>query len=76
MTGLYGPLSPEAWIEGVFSSKSAMRGQVIRRARRDVDRYAGLERLLSEVGRRGYRAIENGGQVIIFCNNEPVRVLV
>lgn len=57
----------------VFASKAVQRGEVIRRKARDVERYAGMERFRKELQRRGFRAIENGGQIIIFCNQEPLR---
>ncbi len=67
------PLSPDIWLREVFTSKAVQRGEVIRRKIRDVERYAGLEVFRNELQRRGFRAIENGGQIIIFCNQEPIR---
>jgi hypothetical protein len=75
----YGPIapntSPEAFLQDVFKSNLVRDGKVIRRAARDVDRYIGRDAFISEVYRRGFRAIENAGQIIIFCNQEPVRIL-
>ena len=67
------PLSPDIWLREVFTSKAVQRGEVIRRKIRDIERYAGLEVFRKELQRRGFRAIENGGQIIIFCNTEPIR---
>lgn len=67
------PLSPDIWMREVFTSKAVQRGEVIRRKTRDIERFAGIERFRNELQRRGFRAVENGGQVIIFCNQEPVR---
>ena len=64
MTRLAPPLSPEAWMRDLFSSRAARDGAVIRRKLRDIDRI---------VGRRGYTAVETAGQLVIFCNREPVR---
>lgn len=69
------PLSPEQWIQDLFSSRAAMEGRVIRRQKRDIVRFAGLERFLAEVDRRGYLAVENVGQIIVFCNMAPVKRL-
>lgn len=69
------PLSPEAWMLDLFSSKAARSGAVIRRKVRDVERYVGLEKLARELDRRGYHAVINAGQLVIFCNREPVRML-
>ena len=41
----------------------------------DVERLIGRDRFLYEVRRRGFRAIENAGQFVIFCNRQPVHVL-
>ena len=69
------PLSPETCLLDMFSSRAARSGGVVRRKARDVDRYVGRETFLRELDRRGFRALENAGQIIIFCNTEPVRVL-
>ncbi|HBR38278.1 MAG TPA: N-(5'-phosphoribosyl)anthranilate isomerase, partial [Sulfitobacter pontiacus] len=29
-----------------------------------------------ELLRRGYHAVENAGQLVIFCNQEPIRIIV
>jgi hypothetical protein len=65
-------LSPETYLLTLFSSKPARSGGVVRRAVRDMDRIVGREAFRAELRRRGYRAVENGGQYVIFCNREPV----
>lgn len=69
------PLSPEVWLNDLFTSKSVQQGGVIRRKARDIERFAGMERFLSEIDRRGFQVAENSGQIIIFCNRAPVRFL-
>lgn len=59
----------------MFSSRAACSGGVIRRQRKDIETYVGFDRFIAEVNRRGFLAVENSGQVIIFCNQEPVRRL-
>ncbi|MGR3467457.1 MAG: aspartate aminotransferase [Shimia sp.] len=68
-------ISPEAWLEHLFSSKSACAGQVVRRQLCDVIQYVGLDRFIAEIDRRGFTAILNGEQVVIFCNAAPLRRL-
>ncbi len=68
-------LSADHWITHVFSAKAARQGGVVRRKVRDIERYVGMEVFLEELDRRGYNAVENAGQLIIFCNQEPVRVV-
>jgi len=67
-------LDPDQWIIHVFSSQAAAKGGVVRRSVRDVERILGWDRFRSELRRRGFRAVLNGGQVVIFCNAEPVQV--
>jgi len=51
------------------------QGEVIRRKTRDVERFAGMERFMREIHRRGYQVAENSGQLVIFCNRARVRWL-
>ncbi|UWQ55819.1 hypothetical protein K3721_09625 [Leisingera caerulea] len=62
-------------MQQIFDVKSARQGGVVRRKLRDAERNVGLPRLQTEVKRRGYHAVLNGDQVVIFCNNDPVRLL-
>ena len=67
------PLSPEHWLHCIFASKQVQKGGVIRRSARDVERFCGMQAFQAEITRRGYQVIENGGQFIIICNQEPIR---
>ncbi|RKT30551.1 hypothetical protein BXY70_2541 [Roseovarius halotolerans] len=69
------PLSPDIWLRDLFASKAVQQGEVIRRKARDVERFAGMERFMREIHRRGYQVVENSGQIVIFCNRAPVRWL-
>ena len=69
------PLTPKVWLHDLFTSRAVQEGAVIRRKARDVERFAGMDRFLAEIERRGYRAVENSGQIVIFCNRAPVRWL-
>lgn len=42
---------------------------------RDIGRIVGPERVLAELERCGFRAVEDAGQTIIFCNREPVQIM-
>ncbi len=68
-------LTPEIWLTHLFSSRAARDGAVIRRKLRDIDRFFGLDEFETELRRRGYHAVINAGQMIIFCNREPVEVI-
>lgn len=69
------PKTPEEWFRHLFGAQSARDGGVVRRKTRDMERMVGRARFLVELERRGYTAIENGGQIVILCNAEPVRIL-
>jgi hypothetical protein len=70
------PLSPEGWIRHLFASQAALEGGVVRRKVRDVEHYYGREAFLAEMRRRGFPVVENAGQFVVFCNNEPIRRVV
>lgn len=69
------PLTPDIWIRDVFSARAVTDGTVVRRNIRDIERYAGMDRFLAEVRERGFQALENRGQVVVFCNRAPLRRL-
>ncbi len=67
------PLTPHEWTSDLFASRAAASGGVVRRQKRDIERYVGLEEFRQELRRRGFQAVENAGQVVIFCNQEAIR---
>lgn len=69
------PLCPDVWLRDLFACKAVQQGQVIRRKKRDIERFAGRDLFLAEVRRRGFQVVENAGQFIVFCNREPIRRL-
>jgi hypothetical protein len=68
-------IPPELWLRQLFSAQQARDGGVVRRQVRDVDRIVGRAAFERELRRRGFRAVENAGQYVIFCNRAPVRVI-
>ena len=69
------PVSPEQFLTELFSSRATATGAVIRRNARDIDRFYGRAAFLEEMKRRGFSVVENAGQIVIFCNREPIRRL-
>lgn len=69
------PVSPQQFLAELFSSRAAASGAVIRRNARDIDRFIGRDAFLAEMRRRGFTVVENAGQMVIFCNREPIRRL-
>jgi hypothetical protein len=73
MTQLPEYMTPEIWLHQVFSSGEALRGGVVKRQIRDVERLVGRDVFSYEVRRRGFQAVENGRHFVIFCNGRPIR---
>lgn len=76
MVKLSAPPSPDNWIRDVFACAAVQDGLVVRREILDIERNAGIEAFLSEVQARGFQAVENRGQIVVFCSRAPIRVLV
>jgi len=70
------PLSADRWIFDLFSAKAARSGGVVRASLRDIQRYVGRIEFESELRRRGFHAVENAGQIVIFCNQGPIRQIL
>ncbi|WP_171176761.1 N-(5'-phosphoribosyl)anthranilate isomerase [Ruegeria sp. HKCCD8929] len=68
-------LTPELWLSQVFASNEAMRGGIVKRQVRDVERLVGRAVFAREVKRRGFQAVENGRHFVIFCNDNPIRMV-
>lgn len=69
-------MTPEIWFRHLFGAKAALDGGVVRRKVRDMERMVGRQRFEAELHRRGFSAVENAGQVVVFCNAEPVCLTV
>ena len=75
MTTLPAHLTSEKWLRQIFSAQAARDGGVVRRQVRDVERLIGRDVFEGEVKRRGFSAVENAGQYVIFCNHEGLRLI-
>jgi hypothetical protein len=75
MTLLPALISPELWLRQVFSARAARDGGIVRRQVRDVERIVGRAAFEAELRRRGFRAVENAGQYVTFCNRAPIRMV-
>lgn len=69
------PENADGLLEDMFGSISLREGGMIRRNARDIDRLVGRDFFVDELRRRGYRAVENAGQIVVFCNTDKLRVL-
>lgn len=67
---------PATWLLSLFAAKAAAQGGVIHRSVGDVERIAGREAFVTEVRRRGFTLVENADQFVVFCNRDPVRLIV
>lgn len=70
------PQNSAEWFRHLFSATAARDGGVVRRKVRDMERMVGRAAFEAEIRRRGFSAVENAGQVIVFCNAEPVVLTV
>lgn len=68
-------MTPDLWLGQLFASKAAQRGGIVRRAARDVARIVGCARFEDEIRRRGFRAVRNGPDYVVFCNREPLHLI-
>ena len=75
MNALSPYISSDRWMRQIFSSQAASDGGVVRRQVRDVERLIGRSVFEAELRRRGFRAVENAGQYVIFCNSGPLRLV-
>ncbi|WP_306152940.1 N-(5'-phosphoribosyl)anthranilate isomerase [Roseovarius sp. MMSF_3281] len=66
-------LTPDIWLQQVFTSTEARKGGVVKRKIRDVERLVGRHAFLHEVERRGFQAVENHQHYVVFCNTLPLR---
>ncbi len=76
MTQRFRPITPEDWFRSLFRAKAALDGGVVRRKIRDMERMVGRDRFEAELKHRGFSAVENAGQVVVFCNAQPIKVSV
>jgi hypothetical protein len=65
-----------AWIDQIFDREQCRVGNSVRRARRDVEKYASVEELTDAVKARNYHLVEVGEQLIVLCNEGDLRVLL
>jgi hypothetical protein len=75
MKDLPAPITPDRWLAQMFGARIAVEGGIVRRKVEDIERLVGRRRFLHEVDRRGFHVVENAGQFVVFCNQEPVIVL-
>ena len=75
MTYMLEMRSADRWMRNIFDAKAARSGGSVRRSVKDVETIVGRAAFECELRRRGFHAVENAGQFIIFCNNEPLQVL-
>ncbi len=69
-------LTPDLWLDQLFSSGEARKGGVVKRQIRDVERLVGRAAFSEAVQRRGFSAVENGRHFVVFCNSRPIRRVV
>ena len=66
----------DIWLGQIFAPEAAKSGGVVRRSIADVERKVGRRALELAVKQRGWHLIECGGQFVIVCSREQVRIIV
>ncbi|MFV1875198.1 N-(5'-phosphoribosyl)anthranilate isomerase [Nioella sp.] len=66
-------LTPDLWLDQIFSSKEAQRGGIVKRQIRDVERLVGRQAFARALEQKGFQAVENGRHFVVFCNGAPIR---
>ena len=61
-----------SWAAQAFESKTAKAGGVVRRGVATAKKANGYHDLIDMAHAKGYRALIGGGQIVIFCNADPV----
>ena len=61
-----------SWASQAFQSKTAKAGGVIRRSLTTAKKVSGLSDLISLARSKGYSVYVGGGQIVIFCNDDPI----
>jgi phage baseplate assembly protein gpV len=67
-------MTSNAWMDTWFSSQTARNGGIVRRARRDVDRFANMDWVIEEARQRRWHVIETGDQVVLLCHEGDLRM--
>lgn len=63
-----------AWIEQIFDAQIVEKDGIVRRNKKDVERYASFESLLRYVRDQQYHLIETGDQYIVICNPGVLKI--
>ena len=63
------------WIDDVFKAASVAKGNIVRRKRTTVEKYASVEELIQEAKRRGFHVVETGDQIVVMCNSGLFKVV-
>jgi ribonucleotide monophosphatase NagD (HAD superfamily) len=66
-------LTPDIWLQQVFTSTEARKGGVVKCKIRDVERLVGRQAFLNEVEKRGFQAVGNHQHYVLSCNTLPLR---
>lgn len=63
-----------AWLQQWFSAQACSKGGIIRRNRRDIDRFTSMDAVIREVKKRKWHVVEIGDQVVVLCNDGDMKV--
>ena len=65
-----------AWINQIFTAEQVNSGNVVRRSIDDIQKYASMDELETEVRNRNYHLVICGEQALIICNPGHIRIVI
>jgi hypothetical protein len=68
-------LDPDGWIDQIFSARSARSGGVVRRSIAWIEREVGRGYFEEAVRKRQFHMVECGGQLVVICNSDGLKVI-
>lgn len=64
------------WLQQVFNAGQVAQGNIVRRKKSSVHKYASEAALVAEVKKRKFHLVTTGDQYIIICNTGQVQLLI
>ena len=64
------------WLGQLFAAGQVAKGNIVRRQKSSVDRYASEKELCAEVKKRKFHLVTTGDQYLIICNKGQVQLVI
>jgi len=67
--------TPDRFLAQIFDDGPSGDDRIVKRRVREVEEIVGRHDFVAALRSRGYRAVQNGGEFVIFCNHDPVVIV-